>query len=76
MEAKPWHRHYDYNVPTTIRYPRIPAQAIFQLAAGTFPDRTATKGEIVDFCRERLTAYKVPRLIEFSPTSAVYVGFW
>jgi long-chain acyl-CoA synthetase len=42
MEAKPWHRHYDYNVPTTIRYPRIPAQAIFQLAAGTFPDRTAT----------------------------------
>ena len=42
METRPWHRHYDYNVPTTIRYPRIAAQAIFQLAAGTFPDRPAT----------------------------------
>jgi len=42
MEAKPWHRHYDYNVPTTIRYPRIAAQTFFQLAAGTFPDRPAT----------------------------------
>ncbi len=42
METKPWHRHYDYNVPTTIRYPRIAAQTIFQLAAGTFPDKPAT----------------------------------
>ncbi len=23
MEPRPWHAHYDYNVPTTIRYPRI-----------------------------------------------------
>ena len=42
METKPWHRHYDYNVPTTIRYPKIAAQALFQLAAGTFPDKPAT----------------------------------
>ena len=42
METKPWHKHYDYNVPTTIRYPRIAAQALFQLAAGTFPDKAAT----------------------------------
>ena len=42
METKPWHRHYDYNVPTTIRYPRIAAQAFFDLAAGTFPDKPAT----------------------------------
>jgi len=42
MEGKPWHRHYDYNVPTSIRYPQVPAQSFFQLAAGTFPDRTAT----------------------------------
>ncbi len=40
METKPWHKHYDYNVPTTIRYPRIPAQSIFQLPAGSFPDKT------------------------------------
>ncbi|MGD0820043.1 MAG: long-chain fatty acid--CoA ligase [Desulfomonilia bacterium] len=36
---KPWHRHYDYNVPTSIRYPRIPAQSLFQLSVGTFPDK-------------------------------------
>jgi long-chain acyl-CoA synthetase len=42
METRPWHRHYDYNVPTTIRYPRIAAQGLFQLAAGTFPDKPAT----------------------------------
>jgi long-chain acyl-CoA synthetase len=36
---KPWHHHYDYNVPTTIRYPRIPAQSMFQLPAGSFPDK-------------------------------------
>ncbi|HQI82297.1 MAG TPA: AMP-binding protein, partial [Deltaproteobacteria bacterium] len=39
MESKPWHAHYDYNVPTAIRYPRIPAQSMFQLPAGSFPDR-------------------------------------
>lgn len=42
MHIKPWHRHYDYNVPITLRYPKIPAQALFQLAAGTFPDKPAT----------------------------------
>jgi long-chain acyl-CoA synthetase len=34
--------HYDYNVPTTIRYPRIPAQGIFQLPAGSYPDKACT----------------------------------
>lgn len=41
MEAHKWHRHYDYNVPTTIRYPRIPAQSMFQLPVGAFPDKPA-----------------------------------
>ncbi|MCE5273594.1 MAG: long-chain fatty acid--CoA ligase [Deltaproteobacteria bacterium] len=41
MVEKPWHAHYDYNVPASIRYPRIPAQSIFQLPAGTFPDKAA-----------------------------------
>ncbi len=39
METKPWHKHYDYNVPTSIRYPRIPAQSLFQLPVGAFPDK-------------------------------------
>lgn len=41
METKPWHRHYDYNVPTTIRYPRMPAQDILYISAGTHPDKAA-----------------------------------
>lgn len=41
METRPWHRHYDYNVPTTIRYPRIPVQEFVGLAAKTFPDKAA-----------------------------------
>ena len=41
METKPWHRHYDYNVPTTIRYPRVLAQDILQISAGTHPDKAA-----------------------------------
>ncbi len=42
METKPWHQHYDYNVPVSIRYPRIPAHHLFQLPAGSFPDKPAT----------------------------------
>jgi len=41
MEEKPWHRHYDYCVPTTIRYPRIPAHEILQIPVSGFPDKTA-----------------------------------
>jgi long-chain acyl-CoA synthetase len=41
METRPWHRHYDFSVPTTLRYPRIPAQEIFQIPANSFPDKPA-----------------------------------
>ena len=37
-----WQNFYDYNVPTTIRYPRFPAQKIFQLSAGAYPNKAAT----------------------------------
>ena len=42
MESKPWHQHYDYNVPVSIRYPRIPAHYLFQIPVGSFPDKPAT----------------------------------
>ncbi|MBI5894777.1 MAG: AMP-binding protein, partial [Desulfobacterales bacterium] len=41
MESRPCHRHYDYNVPTTIHYPRIPVQDFLGLAAKSFPKKTA-----------------------------------
>jgi long-chain acyl-CoA synthetase len=41
METKPWHRHYDYNVPTTIRYPRLPIHELIQIPANAYPDKAA-----------------------------------
>lgn len=41
MEARIWHQNYDYNVPTTIRYPRIPVPELLQIAANIVPDKPA-----------------------------------
>ena len=42
MENRPWQRHYDYNVPLTIRYPRVPAHDFLNIPANSFPDKPAT----------------------------------
>jgi len=42
MANRPWQRHYDYNVPLTIRYPRIAAHYFLDIPAGNFPDKPAT----------------------------------
>jgi long-chain acyl-CoA synthetase len=42
VEARPWQRHYDYNVPLSIRYPRIPAHELLSIPANSFPDKPAT----------------------------------
>jgi len=41
LETKPWHRHYDYNVPTTVRVPRLPIHELIQLPANAYPDKAA-----------------------------------
>ncbi len=41
METRAWHRHYDYNVPTTIRYPRLPVHELLGIPANAFPDKAA-----------------------------------
>ena len=41
--TRPWIRHYDYNVPTTIRYPRWTTFDIIQGSANKNPDQTAVK---------------------------------
>ena len=41
MTEKPWHRHYDYNVPTTIRYPRLVVHELLDIPAGNYPDKAA-----------------------------------
>jgi long-chain acyl-CoA synthetase len=41
MQSRPWQRHYDFDVPPTIRYPRIPAHQLAIMATGLFPDKPA-----------------------------------
>ncbi|MBW1774865.1 MAG: AMP-binding protein, partial [Deltaproteobacteria bacterium] len=41
MESRPWQRHYDYDVPTTIRYPRVPAHDLMQVSVNAYPDKAA-----------------------------------
>src|SRR4030042_6836751 len=41
MEVKPWHRHYDYNVPPTIRYPHLPAHELLNIPVAHYPDKAA-----------------------------------
>ncbi|NNL75877.1 MAG: hypothetical protein HKO68_06030 [Desulfobacterales bacterium] len=53
MDNRPWQRHYDYNVPLTIRYPRVPAHYFLNIPAGNFPNKTATNfyGTEITFIR-------------------------
>ena len=42
MDNRPWQRHYDYSVPLTIRYPRVPAHYFLNIPVNSFPDKPAT----------------------------------
>ncbi len=39
---KPWLKHYDYFVPTTLRYPKVPVHFMLDMAASRFKDAPAT----------------------------------
>ncbi|MGB9697894.1 MAG: long-chain-fatty-acid--CoA ligase [Thermodesulfobacteriota bacterium] len=54
METKPWHRHYDYNVPLSLRYPRISVAELLQIPANSFPDKAA-----LNFYGTELTFWEV-----------------
>ncbi|MGQ9694721.1 MAG: long-chain-fatty-acid--CoA ligase [Thermodesulfobacteriota bacterium] len=41
MQKKPWHRHYDYNVPLSLRYPRLSVSDFLQIPANSFPEKVA-----------------------------------
>ena len=42
MQSRPWQRHYDWNVPETIRYPRLMAHELLGVSVNSFPDKPAT----------------------------------
>jgi long-chain acyl-CoA synthetase len=58
MENRPWQRHYDYNVPTTIRYPRLAAHELINIPAGTMPDKPAA-----NFYGTEITFYELRQQI-------------
>jgi len=41
MDERPWHRHYDYATPTTIRYPRLAVHDLLGIPANAYPDKAA-----------------------------------
>ncbi len=63
---KPWLENYDYNVPETIRYPRIPLYQLLELTcvkydeytATIFFDQKLTYGEIRDKVRRMAVALR------------------
>lgn len=58
MRERPWQRHYDYDVPFTIRYPRIPAHALLSVPATAFPDKAA-----LNFYGTELTFWELRRRV-------------
>lgn len=46
-----WHQFYDYNVPTTIRYPHISIPELLQIPANALPDKAAIyyEGDEISF---------------------------
>jgi long-chain acyl-CoA synthetase len=53
-EKRPWIRHYDYNVPTTIRYPHFTVFDLIQRPAALNPDLVAT-----DFFGTKMTFWEL-----------------
>lgn len=42
MSARPWHANYDNDVPTSIRYPKIPLHEMLDIPASAHPHKAAT----------------------------------
>lgn len=41
MGLKPWHRHYDYNVPTTVRLPGMAVHELIEIPCNAYPNKAA-----------------------------------
>lgn len=58
MNSRPWTRHYDYNVPVSLRVPRIPVHDILALPAGGLGNKGA-----LQFHGTEITFYELRRLV-------------
>ena len=61
MADKPWHRHYDWDVPFTIRYPRVSVADLLQRPVANFPDKPALNffGSTVTFWELRAQSLRL-----------------
>lgn len=61
MVDRPWHRHYDYTAPTTIRYPHIAVHDLLQIPANALPDKTAIyyEGNAITFREYRDMVFRM-----------------
>ncbi|RJP14835.1 MAG: long-chain fatty acid--CoA ligase [Candidatus Abyssobacteria bacterium SURF_5] len=66
---KPWYQHYDYFVPNTIRYPKVPAHFLLDLAASKYKDGIAT-----DFYGATLTYRRLRVLVNQLASSLAEMG--
>lgn len=59
MPERPWQRHYDPDVPTTIRYPHIPVTEMLNIPAKVAPDKAAFlfRGAEISFYEFRTHAF-------------------
>ena len=61
MEKRPWQRHYNYDVLTTIRYPQISVHGLLQVSAKAYPDKAALNffGTEISFWDLRQTSMRM-----------------
>ncbi|HOJ51611.1 MAG TPA: long-chain fatty acid--CoA ligase [Syntrophales bacterium] len=66
MEEKFWQRFYDYNMPTTIRYPSITIPELLQIPANVLPDKAAAiyEGAELSFFDLRHHALRMANALE------------
>lgn len=66
MEERFWQRHYDYNMPTTIRYPHITIPEFLQIPANVLPDKAAVlyEGAELSFFELRNHALSMANALE------------
>jgi long-chain acyl-CoA synthetase len=77
FETKPWLNCYDYNVPKSIQYPKIPVQSFVHLAAAMYPNKAATNlyGSKMTFRQIRSQVLRLANaLIQFGVQKGDRVG--
>lgn len=77
MENRFWQRNYDYNVPATFRYPKVPVQALVHLSAAQLPRKAAVDfyGSVLSFRQVRDSVLRLANaLIRFGTKKGDRIG--